>query len=225
VATGGTAAELPVPCTETLTLAGAITGRAFTSAWNLSDGTLAADLSEVKGLLDLLASELRLPAPEAGPCDEPIFEPGRAGQWSVDGRRVAIFGEVAAEVRAAYDIRGEVVVFEVDLDWMLSAADTRRTHRPLPRYPAALRDLALIVPDAVPQAAVADAIRDDAEHLDELRLFDVYRGQGLAADERSLAYSLSFRHADRTLTDAEVDAAMARIVARVEAACGAKLRS
>jgi phenylalanyl-tRNA synthetase beta chain len=224
VASGHTAETLPLPCVEELTLAGAVTGRAFTSAWNLPPESLAADLTEVKGLLDLLGRELGLLELVAGPSDWPVFEPGRGGQLKCGERVVAHFGEVAAAVLAAYDIRRPVVAFEANLGWMLDAADTRRAYRPLPRYPAALRDLALVAPDNVPQADVAAAIRSAATALAELSLFDVYRGQGLPAGTRSLAYGLVFRRPERTLTDAEVDAEMAAIVARVEAECGAKLR-
>jgi phenylalanyl-tRNA synthetase beta chain len=105
LATGHTAPELPVPCVEEITLAGAITGRLYTSAWNMPAESLAADLSEIKGLLDLLLAELRITGVSAEPCHEPVFEPGRAGQLVCDGAIVAVFGEVAQAVRDAYDAR------------------------------------------------------------------------------------------------------------------------
>jgi phenylalanyl-tRNA synthetase beta chain len=108
---------------------------------------------------------------------------------------------------------------------MLERADGKRSYQALPKFPAALRDIALVVPDTVPQAAVESAIREVAEHLAELRLFDLYRGKSTGSTARSLAYGLTFRHPERTLTDVEVDAVMARIVEHVTSACGATLRA
>ncbi|MBI5832867.1 MAG: phenylalanine--tRNA ligase subunit beta [Armatimonadetes bacterium] len=225
IATGHTAASLPVPCTEERTLAGAVTGRLYSSAWNMPAEQLGADITEVKGLLDLLCGELRLAGVTAEPCDDPVFEPGRSGQLKLAGETIAVFGEVADGILDAYDIRRPVVLFEANLGRMIAASDLSRAYRPLPRYPAALRDIALVVPDEVPQAAVEAAIREVADNLAELKLFDVYRGKGLPEGQRSLAYGLTFRLPDRTLTDVEVDAAMARIVEHAQTACSAVLRA
>lgn len=223
VVTGVTAAALPLPCVEELTLAGAVTGNVYTSAWNLPAESLAADFSQVKGLLDLLVSELGLRGVTVEPCAEPVFEPGRAARFVCGDTLFAVVGEVAAPVLAAYDLRKPVVLFEANLGWMLDHAHVAPSYTPLPRYPAALRDLALVVPDEVPEAEVAQAIRDAAAWLEELRLFDVYRGQGLDG-ARSLAFGLTFRHPSRTLTDVEIEAVMQAVLAKVEADCGAKLR-
>ena len=225
LATGQTASSLPVPCTEERTLAGAITGRLLTSAWNLPAEQLGADITEVKGLLDLLVAELRLTGVTAEPCEEPVFEPGRSGKLTLAGETIAVFGEVAGSILDAYDIRRPVVLFEANLGQMIAAGDLSRSYRPLPKYPAALRDIALVVPDDVPQAAVDAAIREVADNLAELKLFDLYRGKGLPEGHRSLAYGLTFRLPDRTLTDVEVDAAMARIIEHVQTACSATLRA
>ncbi|HAZ63512.1 MAG TPA: phenylalanine--tRNA ligase subunit beta [Armatimonadetes bacterium] len=225
VATVYTAETLPLPCRERLTLAGAITGRAYTSAWNLAPELFGADVTEIKGLFDLLLDELRVEGVQAEPYAHPAFEPHRAGRLMRGRQPLAVWGEVAPSVLAAFDIRRPVVAFELDLDLLLDSRGGLPTYRGLPRFPAALRDVALVVPDEYSQAQVAASITAASEHLESLRLFDVYRGVGLPAGTRSLAYALTFRRAEGTLTDETVDADMERIVEQVAADCRARLRA
>jgi phenylalanyl-tRNA synthetase beta chain len=137
-------------------------------------------------------------------------------------------GEVAGNVQAAYDLPGRVYAFELNLEALLETACLLREHAPLPRFPAALRDVALLVDDDEAHAAarIAEAIAAaGGEHLRAVRPFDLYRDEKrLGAGKKSLAFSLEFRAADRTLTDDEVDAAMAAIIAHLQAAMAAEVR-
>ncbi len=225
LATGRTAETLPLPAIEERTLAGALTGRVLSADWNVDPVLLVADVFDAKGVLDLVFEELRIDQVTVEVCREPVFASGRAGRMVVDGQVVAVFGEVAEQVRDRYDIRVPVVAFEANLGWLLDHADTRRIHRALPRQPAALRDLALVVPREVTHKEVAQVIGQVAgEWLEDLRLFDVYRGQGIPSGARSLAYSLRFRHPERTLTDAEVDRVIAEVIEAAGRELGASLR-
>jgi phenylalanyl-tRNA synthetase beta chain len=128
-------------------------------------------------------------------------------------------------VQAALGAPERVAIFELDLDVIGGVAPEPLTFRALPRFPAVTRDLALSLPEGVPEEAVEKVIRAAAgELLEEVRLFDVYSGPNLAKGHRSLAFALSFRAVERTLTDAEVDAVVARVVTRVEGEVGAQLR-
>jgi phenylalanyl-tRNA synthetase beta chain len=223
--TGRTATELPIPATEERTLAGALTGPELSSTWNLPSPPEDALFFEGKGIVELLLTTLRIDGVVWEPCDEPVFEAGRAGRASRDGQVFCVLGEVAAAVRDRYDIRCELVVFELNLGWLLECADTARVYQPLPRQPAALRDLALAAEDAVPAARIEATIRAAAgPWLESLALFDVYRGKGLAAGTRSLGYNLRFRHPERTLTDGEVDSLVAAVIEAVGREHGARLR-
>ncbi len=182
-------------------------------------------MTEIKGLFDLLLDELRVEGVQAEPYAHPAFEPHRAGRLMLGRQPLAVWGEVAPSVLAAFDIRRPVVAFELDLDLLLDSRGGLPTYRGLPRFPAALRDVALVVPDEYSQAQVAASITAASEHLESLRLFDVYRGVGLPAGTRSLAYALTFRRAEGTLTDETVDADMERIVEQVAADCRARLRA
>ncbi|MCC7493574.1 MAG: phenylalanine--tRNA ligase subunit beta [Fimbriimonadaceae bacterium] len=225
VSTGQTASSLPLPCTEERTLGGALLGRAVCGGWNTTPPTAEELLFEAKGIVELVLTELRISGLRVEPRPEAVFEPGRAGAWWHGDQLVGVFGEVAVEVRQRYDIREPLMLFEVNLGWLLQQADTRRVFSALPRQPAALRDIALTVPLEVPSTAVAAVLTSAAgSWLEELRLFDVYRGKGLPAGTRSLAYNLRFRHPQRTLTDGEVDECMAAVVTAVREQCGAALR-
>ncbi len=225
VATGHTATSLPVPATEERTLAGAVTAASYTAHWNTPPVGRDDLFFEVKGLLEVVLAELQVTDLRYVPRHEAVFEPGRAAALVAGDKVVAVLGEVAHEVRERYDIRGPLAVFEANLGWLLDQAEQRRVFRSLPRQPAALRDVTLQVADEVPQDRVAEVIRAAAGPcLEDLRLFDVYRGKGLPAGTRSLAYSLRFRHPERTLTDAEVDEDMAAVIAAASRDLAASLR-
>ena len=214
--TGRTATELPIPATEERTLAGALSGREYTSAWNLAAQPEDALFYEGKGILELVLRELGIDGVEWEPCEELIFEPGRAARAIREGQVFCVLGEVAATVRDRYDVRNNLVLFELNLGWLLESAKTVRVYHVLPRQPAALRDLALVAADAVPAGRIEETVRASAgPWLESLSLFDVYRGKGLPAGTRSLGYNLRFRHPERTLTDGEVDSLVAAVVEAV----------
>ena len=152
----------------------------------------------------------------------PLVERGPGGEV------IGHLGEIAKSVQAAYDLPGRVYAFELNLEALLECACLLRAHAPLPRFPAALRDVALLVADDEAHAAarIAEAIRAaGGEHLRSVNAFDLYKDeQRLGPGKKSLAFGLEFRAADRTLTDEEVDAAMAAIVAHLQAAMGAEVR-
>jgi len=223
--TGRTATRLPIAATEERTLAGALTGRLLTSAWNVPAPPEEALFFEAKGIVELLLAELKIDGVSWELCEEPVFEPGRAARAIREGQVFCVVGEVAPAVRDRYDVRTELVLFELNLGWLLDAADTVRVYQPLPRQPAALRDLALVAAETVPAGQLEATIRTSAgPWLESLALFDVYRGKGMPAGTRSLGYNLRFRHPERTLTDGEVDGLVAAVIEAVSRVHDARLR-
>jgi phenylalanyl-tRNA synthetase beta chain len=155
----------------------------------------------------------------------PGLHPGRSVHVLVDGEVIGGAGEVDPGVLGAYGIDERVAWFEVDLGRLLDRGVGERPFVPFSRMPSSDVDLAFEVPDDVPAAAVLAAIRAAGDELlVAVRQFDVYRGAGVADGSRSLAYRLRFQAPDRTLTDAEVGSARARIIEQVESAVPAKLR-
>ena len=96
--------------------------------------------------------------------------------------------------------------------------------KPLPKFPAVTRDIAVVVDESVGAGTMMDTIRKAAKNLEDVRLFDIYRGEKLGADKKSVAYALSFRAADRTLTDEEIASAINKILKALSENHSAELR-
>ncbi|MBQ9960114.1 MAG: phenylalanine--tRNA ligase subunit beta, partial [Oscillospiraceae bacterium] len=144
---------------------------------------------------------------------------------TVDGRQIATMGELLPSVAANFDIRERVNVAMIDVEALYAVRGGERKFSPLPKVPALTRDLAHVCDAALPSAALEKEIRTACgELLESVTVFDVYTGDKVAAGKKSIAYSLVLRHGDRTLTDAEADAAIKRALARLEH-IGAVLRS
>lgn len=158
-------------------------------------------------------------------ADQPTFHPGRTACVQVAGQPVGVIGEVHPEVMELYGINRRVTVFEIDLELLFPLLSEGRAYRPLPRFPAVQRDLALVVSDRFPAEEIAGCIRELGRPLlERVELFDLYRGGNIPAGHRSLAFSLSFRASDRTLTDDEVNQVHQEIVAGLGRAFDARLR-
>ncbi|MGP6172022.1 phenylalanine--tRNA ligase subunit beta [Microbacterium sp. A196] len=146
------------------------------------------------------------------------LHPGRAGVLSVAGTEVGYVGELHPNVAADADLPGCAVVFELDLDAVLSLAGDRVVAASLSRNTAATQDVSLVVPIDVTAADLRAALVEGAgELLESARLVDDYRGQGVDAGHKSLTFALRFRAADRTLTAAEAtDAKLAGVAVATE---------
>ncbi|HEY8846799.1 MAG TPA: hypothetical protein VIM24_09080, partial [Candidatus Limnocylindrales bacterium] len=181
--------------------------------------------------IELICRRFGIAAPAYEPvAGEPLLHPGRAvrvtaerdGQFALAG----LIGELHPTLAEEWELRGaRLVVGELDIAG-LGGGELRAVQAAAPsRHPAAERDLAIVVPESTPAATVAAAIRESAgRELVSLGLFDIYRGAPLAGNEKSLAWRLAFQSAERTLTDAEIEAALAAIT-RAVAAIGGRIRT
>jgi phenylalanyl-tRNA synthetase beta chain len=152
------------------------------------------------------------------------LHPGRSGVARLGGESVGEVGEIDPGVLESYDIPGRVAWLEIDLSRLLTMEPPIAQWRPVSRFPSSDIDLAFVVADEVPAVTVRRAIAGAAgELLAELELFDVYRGPGIDAGRRSLAFRLRLQAPDRTLTDAEVARVRDRAI-EAAAALGAELR-
>jgi phenylalanyl-tRNA synthetase beta chain len=153
------------------------------------------------------------------------LHPRGAGFVHVAGEPVGSFGILHPDVVDALELDGEVLVFEMDLERFASGAAVPQ-FAPIPRFPASTRDIALVVKDGIPAGEVESAIRAAAGPLAEgVKLFDRFVGGQVPAGHSSLAFRVVYRSADKTLTDAEVDAAHANVVSAASAKFGATLRA
>ena len=139
-------------------------------------------------------------------------------------RELGFLGEVGPEVGEKLDLEGAIFVFNLALAALAEAA-APPLFTPLPRYPAVYRDMAMVLPGRVPAARVTEALyRFGAPWLVEARLFDVYTGDQVAAGKRSLAFRLSYRDPERTLTDELINPHHQALVEALARELGAELR-
>lgn len=154
------------------------------------------------------------------------LHPGVSADIAVDGRVVGRFGKVHPKVLDNYGIHTDVYAAEIDMSGFIGRRLPVRVYDPLPRFPAVERDLALVTDDKYSVGAIIAEIRASAGALlEDVRLFDVYKGEQIAAGKKSVALSLTFRSKERTLEDGEIQAAMDAVLQNVRAKLGAELRS
>ncbi len=175
-----------------------------------------ADFFALKGVLEALAASLGCPPLEFEPATEPFLHPGRSAAVAVGGTPLGWLGEIHPLVCRNWDIDA-AVGFEIDAAPLLAAATLgEEVFEDVTTYPAALRDLAVVVPAETPAAEVrAATLAGGGELLRSAEVFDLYEGPQLGEGKKSLALALEFRAPDRTLTDEEVDAARASIEAEL----------
>lgn len=212
--------ELPA---EPLHLAGGLAGQAAPGHW--SEKPRPLDFFDLKGLLEAFFHGLGIdPRYERG--GDPTLHPGRNAVISgADGTVLGQCGEVHPRVAEAYDLRGPVFLYELDFTALSAlAGGIQRIEAPA-RYPSIHRDLAVVVPEEVSLPTLRAGLMElGGDLLRNLELFDVYTGAQIGAGRRSLAFALTFRADDRTLTDAEVNGAMDRIVQGLKDRFNAALR-
>jgi phenylalanyl-tRNA synthetase beta chain len=208
-------------------LAVVLCGRRATEFWGETDKTPAPlDFFDLKGVVEALVGDLHLPSPSYRRSSAPCLHPGKAAELLADGRVIGYFGELHPKIAEAFDMAGrQVLAGEFDLEAMQAATPARHGYTPVGRFPAALRDVAVIVPAATPADQVEAEIRaGGGDLLRGVRLFDLYHGDSIAAGAKSLAYALTYQADDRTLTDKEVDRAHKKIQERLRHVLKARVR-
>ena len=184
------------------------------------------DFFTLKGVVENLLDTLAIREYDVdAKSDDPTFHPGRCAVLSKDGEEFGIIGEVHPLVCAHYGINTRVYVGKLKLRKLFAMMDTQRSYVPMPKFPASTRDLALLCDDALPVMTMEKAIKAAAgKILEKIELFDVYKGSQIAEGKKSVAFNISMRASDRTLTDEEVNGAMSKILKALEE-LGAQIRS
>ena len=184
-----------------------------------------ADASEAVRVWDVLCGALRLERATVDASDRPGLHPTRAARLLLGGEEIGEVGEIDPDVLVGFEIDGRVGWLAVDLERLLGAPRRPAVFHPISRFPASDIDLAFVVEDSAPAAAVEDALRrSGGDLLVGVRLFDVFRGPQLGERKRSLAYRLRFNALDHTLTDEEVGEIRRRCIEAVESSLPAELR-
>lgn len=214
-------------------LAGVISGPRLDRSWH-GEGQ-ALDFFDAKGVLEVLFerlgvavsfSEQSIGVRKADePSQEEVFSPGTRAEIVVQGESVGVIGELHPKVAESFDISSRFVyLFEIDLEKLLPATLEPGRYQPIPRFPPTVRDIALVVDEAIPSKRVNDII-EGSPLVARVTLFDVYTGEPVPEGKKSLAFRILYQSPSRTLSDEEVNEEQQRIMERLHRELGATLRA
>jgi phenylalanyl-tRNA synthetase beta chain len=194
-------------------------GPALEEQWGAE--TRPVDFFDVKADLELLVSPRRARFESAA---HPALHPGRSARVLVDGRAAGWLGELHPAWQQRYELPAAPVVFELDAEVLLDVPLPRP--REVSKFPPITRDRAVTVPENIPAQALLDAMEEARPAaVQEIRMFDLYRGKGVEPGRKSLAFRVVMQDTARTLTDDEADAAMARLTEILTSRFDAKVRA
>ncbi len=153
------------------------------------------------------------------------FHPGRCADLLIDGQVAGVIGELHPLTAKNYDVDEKLYVAQIDFNRILAARNPLTVYKPLPKFPAVSRDLAIVCDAAIPVAGLRGSIEKASKGLiQEIELFDIYTGAPIPAGKKSVAFSLKLRHDSHTLTDPEADEEIQLVLAQLKADFNAVLR-
>lgn len=171
------------------------------------------DFFDVKAIMEDVLAALGVRDYDIRRSAYPVFHPGISADFVKDGKVLMSFGQIHPAVTDKWDIKKEIYGFVIFMPHILKLMDETIDYTRIPKFPASSRDLSLLVPAKFTNDEVEDIIRKaGGKHLELLRLFDLYQGEQVKEGYKSMAYNLTFRAEDRTLTDKEVDSWIDKIV-------------
>ncbi len=201
-----------------------LVGRRFSENWDVADEKVG--FQDLKGYLESLLSLLNISDSDIEVTDEIIDDLAYGVTWKINGKFLAHGGLVNEAHTKKFGIKNEVFFMEVNWSLLKGTAGKKKIkYQPVPKYPQMRRDLSMLLNQNVGFAQVKTvAEKTDRKLLKSVGLFDVYEGKNLPEGKKSYAVSFTFQHADKTLTDKQVDKVMQRMVQELQKECGAELR-
>lgn len=207
---------------EKLRLGLLLSGQRSPLSWTGQGETV--DFYDLKGRIETLLCHFGLPEAEWTAAEVAGLHPGRTAEIRLGDRLLGYAGQLHPVLQTEMDL-ADTYVAELDVDLLAEASSGATSFRPLPRYPAVTRDIAVVVSRTLEAAGLIDAVKQAAgETLETVQVFDIFEGARLGPDRKSVALSLRFRHPERTLTDGEIAEVHERIVAALVEQFGAELR-
>ena len=204
----------------------ALTGHRAKRFWSGDNRDAKLDLYDLKGMLEEFFDQfgVRGVTWTNRAEDVPLFLESALVQLS---GKLALgeVGQLAPLLARQFDLRDAVLLAELNLDTMLARRTTTKSFKPLPQFPGIRRDLAMLVPETTTHDAVLNVVKQARmANLESVELFDVFRGGHVPAGQKSMAYAFTYRHAERTLTDAEVNAEQEKLVEQFKQKLQATIR-
>jgi phenylalanyl-tRNA synthetase beta chain len=211
---------------ENQSVAIAITGQRALLYWSGDGRDAKYDAYDLKGLVEDLLEQFGLRGIVFGRRAESTALLLESGEVTLGGKvPLGELGQLLPTLAKKYDLRDPVFLAEFNLDLLLSKRNPVKSFKALPQFPASRRDIAMLVAEATTHAEVLQAVKQTkAANLESVELFDVFRGKGVPENQKSLAYAFTYRATDKTLTDAEVNAAHEKILTNLQQQLLAVLR-
>ena len=184
------------------------------------------DFFALKGAVEAVLKQLRIENVRfLADSENPSYHPGRCAKVYCGDRLLGTVGQIHPHVAGNYGVDAELYAAELRFDALYESKGPQPLYQPLPKFPAVTRDIAVVCDKAVTVGELEDAIRKGAKGLlKDVALFDIYTGVGIAPGKKSVAFNLTLRADDRSLTAEEADADVKSILTALEQECGAVLR-
>ncbi|MBF0558193.1 MAG: phenylalanine--tRNA ligase subunit beta [Nitrospirae bacterium] len=174
------------------------------------------DFFVVKGIIEALLEALKIRDYSFGRSVEPFLHPGQSADLFISGSKTGFVGALSPVIVERLDIKAHgpsIVLAEFDIDFLRPYAMQVIKYRPLPKYPGSERDTALVVDESIASSKIVALLKEfDSDLIEDITLFDVYKGKNIPDGKKSIAFSIRYRAADRTLTDDDVETLHNRIV-------------
>ncbi len=185
-----------------------------------------ADFFTAKGILEEVLNKAGLQDYDIeASSDEYSFHPGRCAVLSVQGEKLGVIGEMHPQCTENYGIGTRVYIFKLDVAVLYKYANIEKSYTPLPKYPAVTRDLAFLCDEAIPVITLQKAMeKAGGKIVESIKLFDVYQGKQIETGKKSVAFNITMRSSEGTLTDEQAGSAMQKMMTALEK-LGAILRS
>lgn len=183
------------------------------------------DFFDLKGIIEEIFESIGVAKLEVSPNKKSLFEPDCSLSFLANRELIGFCGEISKEILDDFDIKDKVFLAELDFELLAKLTPFEISYVALPKFPDSKRDLAILVDQDVLSQEVEKTIREVGKELvDEVALFDVYQGKQIPKEKKSLAYSISYRLPERTLTDKEIETAHQNIINQLKKEFKAELR-
>ncbi len=185
------------------------------------------DYFDIKRVVESLCRALKLTTVNySADSSNASYHPGRCAKLTLDGDALGYVGQIHPTVQAAFDVPKPVYVAEINLQNLFAAYHPNIIYSQLPKFPSAAMDAAFVVDQAVSHRQMVEVIqKHGGQYLKDVSLFDIYRGDQIADDKKSMAYTMTFRADDRTLVDDDIKQAFNQILSALQSQFAAELRS
>jgi phenylalanyl-tRNA synthetase beta chain len=195
----------------------ALTGQRNSLIWKGDDREARFDIYDLKGLLEEFLEQFGVRGQNYVRRADSTTLFLESATVHLGKFQLGELGQLLPPLARQYDLRDAVLLAELNLDVLLARRNTGKSFRPLPAFPAIRRDVAMILPEATTHDAILQVVKQaKPANLEAAELFDVFRGKNVPPGQKSMAYAFTYRNAERTLTDAEVNAAQEKLVAQLK---------